>query len=81
MCIRDRLESKLNWMNDTRVNYKDNSYTACIYYDGIDENGKRLPIPESAKAENLKKRFTTIGTFVDHSFKLDYDNAVEFELN
>lgn len=75
------LESKLNWMNDTRVNYKDNSYTACIYYDGIDENGKRLPIPESAKAENLKKRFTTIGTFVDHSFKLDYDNAVEFELN
>lgn len=72
---------KLGCVLYTEVHYDTNSYTARYVYDKLDKSGKPVPMDDSVSEQALRENFTTLGVVEQMYFKLDFDNAIDVDLN
>lgn len=64
---------------ETKVNHKNNTYTASYLFDKQDANGRYIYEDESKVAE-LYSKIASISTFRDNGISLDFDNGVRIEI-
>lgn len=64
----------------TDTHYETNSYTARYVYEEYTDDGRLIPFEEGPKADELKKKFTTLGCWPQEYIELDFSKAVTVDL-